>query len=135
MHSDGKYVVVYTGTTLENFKKCAFLDGDKIWFDKLREPAHQHRKTYYDERFNIAASFALDCANGRTPEHLPLVMRGRLLEDCLSYSSLDEGELFSVNGAYTPSGKIDWHKLLTSPMTLNIRMFFMETNPRELLSQ
>ena len=130
-----RYIIIYSGTTVENYRTCVFIDHGKVFFDKRREPRHQHRRFYFDKSFSTATLFALDCANSRIHEHTPLLMEGYLLEDLLQgYGSLDVGELFPVGKVWVPKAEIDWHHLRPF-MDKDLKDKFIELDPKELLSK
>lgn len=49
-----RHVTVYSGTTVENYRTCAYVDNrGRVVFDKGREPRHEHPNFYFDQDFNL----------------------------------------------------------------------------------
>jgi hypothetical protein len=82
--SSGKVIweTVFSGTTLENFIKCAIVKRNGlILFDKTLEPRHCEPELYVDSDYFQAARFSFILwtrLNGKEIIHRPIVLEGYL---------------------------------------------------------
>lgn len=69
---------VYSGTTLQNFLTCAYIDQEgRVLFDKLREPRFQYPEIHCTHDFGIASRIAL--REARDLHHRPLVIESMIV--------------------------------------------------------
>ena len=54
------------GTTMENFRTCGVRFGNRIFFDKAREPRHRHPEIEVSYGAKGAANFAITRAIGHS---------------------------------------------------------------------
>lgn len=128
-----RQIQVYSGSTIENYRTCAFIDKDgHVLFDKDREPRHEHPRFFYDDKFSTAVTFGSGCANYVFPEHTLLVMRGTVPDD--DFFSLDPGEFFPVDRVYVPKPDVRWQEI-DAIFDKDLVRHFQELDPKELLSQ
>jgi len=96
------FVLVHSGTTLQNYQTCAYLVDGSVIFDKQREPRHTHQLLYYLPTFGLGIRyFAFEVA--RKLGHIPCVMEGAVRKDLEHCIKLPKGEFFVVKRVWVPN--------------------------------
>jgi len=90
----------YSGTTLENYLRCALLINDEVKFDKLRESRLFGVEVNYEKDFDGAKADSVDLA--RRLNHFPLVIEGKLEIFYKDRFCLEAGKYFPVDRIYMP---------------------------------
>jgi len=134
----------YSGTLLENFKKCASVGGSGlIFFDKRREPKQWLQDgTFYVRSLGEATEYAVKTAaflrTRKDVDCTPLVMAGTIPWD--RYFETDQGKvpigiLFPVERVWIPQGEYSWTDVVDIKTgRFKMRPVFKEIDPKSLLS-
>jgi len=121
----------YSGTSLDNFIKCAVGDTNKkIFFDKSKELKHTHTETFYSRNINTAAVFALNLGRHHlhhTPVILEILLEDDNKESYFSKNPLEVGKIYKLNP------KSDWKNM--NPYKDNIWDYFFELNLKNALQK
>ncbi len=123
-------VTVYSGTTLQNYRSCAYETSKGILFDKKKEPKHDFKTLFFVPAFEGAARYTLEIA--KKLRHTPLIVDGWVKRNRRLDYELPEEEPFYIGRIYLPKPGVDWRKINPhDPKSLEGS--FMEINPKKLL--
>lgn len=124
----------YSGTTIENFRTCTFVENGTILFDKSREPKHTYRDCYFTRNLVLAQLHASRMA--QELDQAPLIMFGRLSKRLAkkfeSLIWLPQGICFSVDSIWVSKEGIDWRPY--QERAKDVRRIFQEIDPKVLLN-
>lgn len=123
----------YSGTTLENFLKCAYVNGKgQIVFYKKRESLHPNKGIFCVTRLSEAYSYAIERAQELT--HHPLIIAGMILPEYVA--EYDDGLRILKHTLRWPIEEV---YLLSEGVNLDTahlmppEKLFIQYNPRQIL--
>lgn len=123
-------VTVYSGTTLQNYRSCAYETPKGILFDKGKVLKHDFETLFFVPAFEGGVRYAFDIA--KKLKHDPLIMGGKVKKSVRLDYELSKGEPFYVDQIYILKPGVDWRKINPhNPKSLEGS--FMEINPQRLL--
>src|SRR3989344_6089518 len=128
---------VYIGTTIQSYRQYSKRVGEKVLFDRRKEPRRTHPSVYIED-FEGAAVYAFFIAAALTiktgTEKDPLVLEARVDEKDVY---LFKPELFPVEKIWRINQGIDWEKLSIIPIPYrgNLRNHFSCFDAKSLLEK
>jgi hypothetical protein len=127
---DNEMAVVHSGTTLENYRICAYRAPRGVVFNKKRQPLHDFMSFFFVPALEGGARYALEVA--RELKHTPLIMKGKVRDSQKLDYELPIGEEFPVDRVYMPKHGIDWRQI--NPHNIqSLEDSLMEINPEDLI--
>ena len=126
-------IIIYLGTTSESYQRLSCVKGNRILFDKRKEPRMNHPGFYHEDEFDQAAIEAFCRADGGELQ-TPLVLEGYVREDMVN--SINH-RLFPLEIVWRIKQEVDWRKLLTTPIPQreDLNQYFDILDARVLLEE
>ncbi|MCR4264536.1 MAG: hypothetical protein NUV98_07545 [Candidatus Roizmanbacteria bacterium] len=127
---------VYSGTTLQNYKTSTYVTSEGVFYDKLRNPKHWYKETYFfdvpEHAYEHAKIIAFEL------QDLPVVMGGNI---SITYQGgrdrLPAGTLFPVSHLWILRGDITSENLLEKLLARmnyeTLKSNFIEVEPASVL--
>jgi hypothetical protein len=128
--------IAYSGTSVENYRKCAKVGIDRIYFDKSEEPRHFCREVHFEEI--LIRAIAQSIHHAMKLGHSPLVMEGELDLYNRRYrgGSMRESDWFPVDKVWVPKPGVIFSELdlnLFWKEQGNPEEYYMRADPLDLL--
>lgn len=107
---------VYIGTTIQSYRQYSKLVGEKVLFDRRKEPRRTHPSVYIEdfEGAAVYAFFIADTPDGDTSTGKnPTVLEARVSK---KDAWLFNPNLFPVEAVWRINPGVDWKKLFMTPI-------------------
>src|SRR5258706_4824375 len=103
---------IHFATTLENYKKCAVVEKDGVFFDKSKENKHVEPNVIQYVGDAPGWAMVLSILRAKELHHSPAVLQGELSEDLNTKygTEIPKGSRFPVKGVWIPTSGVDWQK-------------------------
>jgi len=123
-----KNIETYSGTTLENFRTCAFIAGKRVLFDKRMESRCYHHDFFSTPSFNQAVDFGYQTA--RKLNNNILILETRLPINKHRFGPEEE---IVINGVWMLRNNKNTDVLKGVSTEGDLREYFERLNPIEVL--